>query len=56
MHVPLVYLKPKENTELIVCVYVDDSLVFSNNSEEKLKLKNQLATELKLGETKTKST
>lgn len=45
---PCVYSKTKGDTKLIVCVYVDDILLLSNNCVDKLKLKKQLASKLSI--------
>lgn len=37
-----------ENVKIIVAVYVDDFLIFSNNTSETEKLKNVLRSEFKL--------
>ena len=45
---PCVYSKLKGDTKLIVAIYIDDSLLLSNNNEEKNKLKKQLALEFNI--------
>lgn len=54
-HEPCVYFKISENKIVVVALYVDDFLIFSNNLEEKIKLKDHFKSKFKikdLGEAK----
>lgn len=45
---PCVYFKVKMKKMTIITLYVDDFFIFSNDNEEKLKLKNRLKQEFKI--------